>query len=39
MNMTAEVAYEDVADKKLENLRKDVKPIHTQLEKVNLYTS
>lgn len=37
--MTAEVAYKDVADKKLENLSADVEPINTQLKKVNLYTS
>lgn len=39
MNVTAEVAYEDVADKKLETLREDVEPVDTQLKKVNLYTS
>lgn len=38
MNMTAEVAYEDVAGQNLEGLEKDVEPVNVQLKKVKLVT-
>lgn len=38
MSMTVEVAYEDVAGQKLENLEEDVEPVDVQLKKVKLLT-
>lgn len=38
MNMTAEVAYEDVAGQNLEDLERDVESVDVQLKKVKLVT-
>jgi hypothetical protein len=38
MNITAEIGYEYVADKNLEDLGEDVEPVDVQLKKVKLLT-
>jgi len=38
MNMTAEVAYDDVAGQNLEDIKKDVESVDVQLKKVKLVT-